>query len=132
MNVLRRLTLAIALAVWVATPVVNGMGEGGGGTGVWVLPRAGHFSSAVTPIPGTSPRATLASKSGRVRWPKPRGLLSPLRPLLLLSPRRPRRRPHPQLRQLRKRPLPPRPPSRSKPLHLSLTKGPLKRPFLLP
>ena len=58
MNVLRRLTLAIALAVWVATPVVNGMGEGGGGTGVWVLPRSGQFGSSV--VPGTSPRQTLA------------------------------------------------------------------------
>jgi hypothetical protein len=60
MNVLRRLTLAIALAVWVATPVVNCMGEGGGGSGVWVLPRAGQFTSSVTPIPGTSPRQTFS------------------------------------------------------------------------
>ena len=57
MNVLHRLTLAIALAVWIASPVVNGMGEGGGGGGVWVLP--GH-SAVVGPVPGTSPRQTLA------------------------------------------------------------------------
>ncbi|HZN39622.1 MAG TPA: hypothetical protein VFD82_12510 [Planctomycetota bacterium] len=60
MNVLLRLTLAIALAVWIACPVVNGMGEGGGGGGVWVLPRAMQFSSAVGPQPGTAPRSTLA------------------------------------------------------------------------
>ena len=60
MNVLLRLSLAIALAVWIASPVVNGMGEGGGGSGVWVLPRAMHFSSGVGPTSGASPRLHIA------------------------------------------------------------------------
>jgi hypothetical protein len=60
MKVLLRLTLAIALAVWVASPVVNGMGEGGGGTGVWVLPHARQFGSGAGPGPGVAPRQTLA------------------------------------------------------------------------
>ena len=64
MNVLLRLTLAIALAVWIASPVVNGMGEGGGGSGVWVLPHAAQFGSGVGPPSGTSPRQTLSFANG--------------------------------------------------------------------
>ncbi|HEX6812992.1 MAG TPA: hypothetical protein VF384_15310 [Planctomycetota bacterium] len=58
MNVLLRISLALALAVWIASPVVNGMGEGGG-TGVWVLPRATSFGSGAGPSCGASARQTI-------------------------------------------------------------------------
>jgi hypothetical protein len=47
MKALRNALLALALAAWLAVPGVGGDGgENGGGTGVWVLPRASTLTSS--------------------------------------------------------------------------------------
>lgn len=42
MNLLQRVLVAIALAVWLALPILgNDGGDNASGTGIWILPRAG-------------------------------------------------------------------------------------------
>ena len=45
MKLLQRVFVAIALAVWMALPILgNDGGDNAGGTGIWILPRAGHLA----------------------------------------------------------------------------------------
>ncbi len=57
MKSLTRVLVAVALAIWLALPGVGGDGgENGGGTGVWVLPRAQFLTQQL----GAVPRASLS------------------------------------------------------------------------
>lgn len=46
MKLLQRVLVAIALAVWLAMPILgNDGGDNAGGTGIWILPRAGYLAA---------------------------------------------------------------------------------------
>lgn len=46
MKLLQRVLVAIALAIWMAMPILgNDGGDNAGGTGIWILPRAGFLAS---------------------------------------------------------------------------------------
>lgn len=61
MNLLTRCLLALVLAIGLALPVVGGEGgENGGGTGIWILPRA-SFLSTSTMAPRDSRTVGLAA-----------------------------------------------------------------------
>lgn len=58
MNAIARLLLAVFLAALIVLPTVGSEGgENGGGTGIWILPRATFFSSGAGAEVGAIPRA---------------------------------------------------------------------------
>lgn len=46
MKLLQRVLVAIALAIWMALPILgNDGGDNASGTGIWILPRAGYLAA---------------------------------------------------------------------------------------
>jgi hypothetical protein len=56
MTSMLRVLLVTALVAWIAQPTIGGGGENAGGSGVWILPRAGALACS-SGMPQGSPRA---------------------------------------------------------------------------